>query len=149
MRKSVLTPQQLNELLLSELRRAPGCEGVAWVGVYVLRRHVRGRNWLAAFFNAGTADKQACARAMPAIEARLQMQYDAIEPRVVRRHKHNFLAYRDYHRRTPSRLLPETELRQPRGAARMFASLSVVKNMLTPHPKNEYSKRLLAKRLNG
>jgi hypothetical protein len=140
MRKSVRTPGELNELLLAELRHAPGCEGVAWVGVYVLRRHIRGRNWLAAFFNPGTADRQACARAMPAIEARLQMHYDASEPRVARRHTHKFLAYRDYHRRVPSRLLPD-DGRRPQGVAAMFAKTGTLRKMLAPVTGNGRGKR--------
>lgn len=148
MRKSALTPKELNELLLAELRRAPGCEGAAWVGVYVLRRHIRGKNWLAAFFNPGAADKRACAREMPAIEARLQLQYDAIEPRKARRRTHKFLAYRDYHRRIPSRVLPESRGRL-RGAAAAFANLGTIRKLLTPHPKNRHGKRRPAKRLKG
>lgn len=144
MRKSVLSPRELNELLLAELRRAPGCEGVAWVGVYVLRRHVRGRNWLAAFFNPGTADRRACAREMPAIEARLQMQYDAVEPRARPPRVPRFLGYRHYHRRLPSRLVPEGTPKV-RGATAMFANLSALKKMLTPCPKTARDRARLAK----
>lgn len=144
MRKSVLSPRELNELLLTELRRAPGCEGVAWVGVYVLRRHVRGRNWLAAFFNPGTADRQACAREMPAIEARLQSQYDAVEPRPRPAHTPRFLGYRNYHRRLPSRLVVESAPRL-RGAAAMFSNLNAIRKLLTPHPKTERDRVLLEK----
>ena len=145
MRKSVLRPQELNALLLAELRRAPGCEGVAWVGVYVLRRPVRGKNWLAAFFHPGTADRQACAREMPAIEARLQAQYDAVESRPRPARTPRFLGYRNYHYRKPSRLVG-TDAPRPRGAAGMFANLSALKKMLTPHPKTPRDKALLAKR---
>jgi hypothetical protein len=145
MRKSVLTPRELNELLLAELRRSPGCEGVAWVGVYVLRRHVRGKNWLAAFFNPGTADRQACAREMLAIEARLQLQYDAIEPQMQKARTPRFLGYRNYHRRMPTRLVNE-EMPRPRGAAAMFANLSAIRKLLTPHPKTGRDKALLERR---
>lgn len=144
MRKSVLSPRELNELLLAELRRAPGCEGAAWVGVYVLRRHIRGRNWLAAFFNPGTADRQACAREMPAIEARLQMQYDAAEPRARPPRVPRFLGYRHSHRRLPSRLMPDI-LPRARGPAAMFANLTALKKMLTPCPKTDRDRARLAK----
>src|SRR5216684_3589612 len=80
MRKSVCTPEELNNLLTAELRRVPGCEGAAWVRVYRLRKHVRGKNWLAAFLAAGSADKRDCARALIEIERRLQtelLQYAA------------------------------------------------------------------------
>jgi hypothetical protein len=144
MRKSVLSPRELNELLLAELRRVPGCEGVVWVGVYVLRRHVRGRNWLAAFFNPGTADKQACARAMPAIEARLQLQYDVIEPRQRPPRVPRFLGYRHFHRREPSRLVNDSFPR-PRGASAIFANLSTMRKLLTPFPKTGRDRALLTK----
>lgn len=144
MRKSVLSPRELNDLLLQELRRAPGCDGVAWVGVYVLRRHVRGRNWLAAFFNPGSADRQACAREIVAIEARLQAQYDAVEPRPRASRTPRFLGYRNYHRRQPSKLVAENALR-PRGAAAMFSNLNTIRNLLTPHPKTKRDRAVLEK----
>ena len=144
MRKSVLNPRELNALLLAELRRAPGCEGVAWVGIYVLRRHVRGRNWLAAFFNPGTADKQVCAREILAIEARLQAQYDAVESRPRPARTPRFLGYRHYHRRLPSQLGEDAP--RPRGAAATFSNLNTIRNLLTPHPKTERDRALLAKR---
>jgi hypothetical protein len=145
MRKSALHPHELNALLLAELRRAPGCEGVTWVGVYVLRRPVRGRNWLAAFFNPGTADRQACAREMPAIEARLQAQYDAIEPRPRNARTPRFLGFRHYHRRLPTKLLSDDAPR-PRGAAAMFSNLNTIRDLLAPHPKTARDEALLARR---
>lgn len=144
MRKSVLRPHELNALLLAELRRAPGCEGVAWIGVYVLRRPIRGKNWLAAFFNPGTADRQACVREMPAIEARLQAQYDAIEPRPRPARAPRFLGYRQYHHRMPSRLAAEAP--RSHGAARMFSNLGTIRKLLTPHPKTGRDRSVLAKR---
>lgn len=135
MRKSALTPQELNAILLAELRRVPGCEGAAWVGVYTLRKQIRGRNWLAAFFSAGTADKQACARAMPEIEARLQAQFDVVEPRLRPSRERKFLVYRNYHRRMPTRFVPESERAPRRGAAAMFSALSAVRALLMPRPK--------------
>jgi len=135
MRKPVRTPQELNALLLAELRRVPGCEGAAWVGVYTLRKHIRGRNWLAAFFSPGTADKLACARAMPEIEARLQAQFDVSELRLRPTRQPKFLVYRDYHRRMPTRFAPEAGSGGPRGAAAMFSSLAIVKQLLTPERK--------------
>lgn len=122
-------------MLLAELRRVPGCEGATWVGVYTLRRHIRGRNWLAAFFNPGTADKQACAQAMPAIEARLQVQFDVQVSRPRSARQQRFLVYRNYHRRTPARFLPGEQQIGHRGAAAMFSSLALVKKLLTPERK--------------
>jgi hypothetical protein len=144
MRKSALSPRELNDILLQELRRAPGCEGVAWVGVYVLRRHVRGRNWLAAFFNPGTADRQACAREIIAIEARLQAQYDAVEPRARTPRTPRFLGYRHYHRRQSSKLVAENTPR-PRGAAAMFSNLNTIRSLLTPHPRTKRDQAVLKK----
>ncbi len=141
MRKSVRTPQELNAMLLAELRRVPGCEDVRWVGVYMLRKPIRGRNWLAAFFNPGTADKQACARAMPEIEARLQAQFDVIEPRMRPARERKFLGYRGYHRRMPTRMVPDDQRPQSRGAAAMFSALSVVRALLTPNPKYPFRSR--------
>jgi hypothetical protein len=143
MRKSARTPQELNAMLLAELRRVPGCEGAAWVGIYMLRKHIRGRNWLAAFFNPGTADKQACARAMPGIEARLQVQFDAVEPRRRSTRERKFLGYRGYHRRMPTRFVPEGERRQHRGATAMFSSLAVIRKLLTPSSKQYRARRLI------
>src|SRR5262249_37005960 len=141
---SVLRPHELNELLLAELRRAPGCEGVAWVGVYVLRRPIRGKNWLAAFFNPGTADKLACAREMPAIEARLQPQYDWMEARTRGSRTQRFLGYRNYHRRLPTRLVTDEAPRS--SAVTIFANLSAMRRLLTPHPKTGRDRVTLAKR---
>ncbi len=122
-------------MLLTELRRVPGCEGVVWVGVYTLRKHIRGRNWLAAFFSAGTADKQACARAMLEIEARLQAEFDVVKPRLQHARERKFLVYRGYHRRTPTRFVPDEERRLHRGVAGMFSTLSAVRALLMVHPK--------------
>ena len=145
MRKSVLSPRELNELLLRELRCAPGCAGVAWVGIYVLRRHVRGRNWLAAFFNPGTADRQARPRGIISTEAPLQAQYDAVEPRARAARTPRFLGYRNYHRRQPSKLISETSPR-PHGAAAMFSNLNTIRNLLTPHPRTRRDRAVLEKR---
>jgi hypothetical protein len=105
MRKSVCTPEELNALLTAELRRAPGCEGAAWVRVYRLRKHIRGKNWLAAFLAAGSADKRDCARALIEIERRLQAEFDLAPERTQRDRSRPFLVYRRNHRRLPSRLL--------------------------------------------
>jgi hypothetical protein len=105
MRKAVRTPQELNALLIAELRRVPGCEGAAWVGVYRLRRPVRGKSWLAAFLAAGSADQADCARALIDIERRLQAEFD-LSPEPFRRERlRPFLGYRRHHRRLPSQLL--------------------------------------------
>jgi hypothetical protein len=130
MRKSVCTSDELNALLTAELRRVPGCEGAAWVRVYRLRRHFRGRNWLAAFLAAGSADKRDCARALIEIERRLQAEFDLAPERVQRERSRPFLGYRRYHRRLPSQLLPQ--YRAPRGAAAMFSALGAVRALLMP-----------------
>ena len=130
MRKSVCTPDELNALLTAALRRVPGCEGAAWVRVYRLRRHFRGKNWLAAFLAAGSADKRDCARALIEIERRLQAEFDLAPERVQRERSRPFLGYRRYHRRLPSQLLPQ--YRAPRGAAAMFSALGAVRALLTP-----------------
>jgi hypothetical protein len=135
MRKPTRTPQELNAMLLAELRCMPDCEGVSWVGVYILHKHIRGRNWLAAFFDPGTADKQACARAIPAIEARLQAQFDAVEPRMRPARERRFLGYRGYHRRMPTRIVPDDQQRQSRGAAALFSTLGTIRKLLMPCPK--------------
>src|SRR5271169_506638 len=119
MRKTVRTPEELNALLTAELRRVPGCEGAAWVRVYRLRRHFRGRNWLAAFLAAGSADKRDCARALIEIERRLQAEFDLAPERVQRERSRPFLGYRRYHRLLPSQLLPATAV--PRGATASIA----------------------------
>ena len=108
MRKAVRTPEELNALLVAELRRVPGCEGAAWVRVYRLRKHIRGKNWLAAFLGAGSADKGNCARALIEIERRLQAEFD-VTPEPFKRARRSFLRFRHFHRRLPSRLLPARE----------------------------------------
>ena len=129
MRKAVRTPEELNALLTAELRRAPGCEGAAWVRVYRLRKHIRGRNWLAAFLGAGSADKGACARALIEIERRLQAEFDLVPESFRRERSRPFLGYRRHHRLLPSRLLPPRAA--PRGAA-IIATLGAVRSLLMP-----------------
>ncbi|HLL28740.1 MAG TPA: hypothetical protein VKT73_13950 [Xanthobacteraceae bacterium] len=127
MRKAVRTPEELNALLSAELRRVPGCEGAAWVRVYRLRKHVRGRNWLAAFLSAGSADKGACARALIEIERRLQAEFDLAPERTARERSRPFLGYRRHHRRLPSRLL---EFGAPEKTAMMISTLNAVRSLL-------------------
>jgi hypothetical protein len=123
MRKAVCTPDELNTLLTSELRRVPGCEGAAWVRVYRLRKHVRGKNWLAAFLAAGSADKCDCARALIEIERRLQAEFDLAPERFKRERSRPFLVYRRHHRRLPSQLLLQSA--PPRVAVGNAASIIV------------------------
>jgi len=135
MRKAVRTPEELNALLTAELRRAPGCEGAAWVRIYRLRRHVRGRNWLAAFLSAGSADKGACARALIEIERRLQAEFDLVPEAARRERSRPFLGDRRYHRRLPSRLLPPLDAPQ---SASMIARLGAVRSLLaSKHRRRE------------
>ena len=127
MRKAICTPEELNALLTAELRRVPGCEGAAWVRVYRLRKHIRGRNWLAAFLAAGSADKRDCARALIEIERRLQAEFDLAPEPFRRERSRSFLGYRRHHRRLPSRLLPQTDW--PR-AASMLSTFDAVRRLL-------------------
>jgi hypothetical protein len=130
MRKAIRTPEELNALLTAELRRVPGCEGAAWVRVYRLRRHIRGRNWLAAFLGSGSADRSDCARALIEIERRLQAEFDLAPESGKRERSRPFLDYRRYQRRLPSRLLPE--LGAPAGVAAMISTLGAVRSLLMP-----------------
>jgi hypothetical protein len=107
MRKAACTPEELNALLTAELRRVPGCEGAARVRVYRLRKPFRGKNWLAAFLAAGSADKRDCARALIEIEGRLQAEFDLAPEPFRRERPRPFLVYRRHHRRLPSQLLPQ------------------------------------------
>ncbi len=133
MRKSTCTPEELNTLLTAELRRVPGCEGAAWVRVYRLRKHVRGKNWLAAFLAAGSADKRDCARALIEIERRLQTEFDLAPERIQRERSRSFLGYRRYHRRLRSQLL---QYAAPRGAAVMVSTLGAVRSLLMPRRRS-------------
>jgi hypothetical protein len=132
MRKIIRTPEELNALLTAELRRVPGCEGAAWVRVYRLRKHFRGKNWLAAFLAAGSADKRDCARALIEIERRLQAEFDLAPERYKR--SRPFLGYRRYHRRLPSQLLPDYGAR--RSDTAMFSALNIVRFLLTRNGKS-------------
>ena len=129
MRKAVRTPEELNALLTAELRRVPGCEGAAWVRVYRLRKHVRGKNWLAAFLAAGSADKRDCARALIEIERRLQTEFDLAPERILRERSRSFLGYRRYHRRLPSQLLPQSAALRATAAGR--AASAIVKTLFS------------------
>ncbi len=128
MRKAIRTPEELNALLTAELRRVPGCEGAAWVRIYRLRKHVRGKNWLAAFLAAGSADRRDCARALIEIERRLQAEFDLAPEALKRERPRPFLVYRRYHRRLPSLLLPQSSA--PRGAAGMVSALGAFRSLL-------------------
>lgn len=127
MRKAVRTPEELNALLTCELRRVPGCEGAGWVRIYRLRRPIRGRNWLAAFLHPGCADKHACASALIEIERRLQSQFDVMPERPARERPRPFLVFRRYHRRLPSRLVPDSV--SPERAA-LVSMLGAVRRLL-------------------
>jgi hypothetical protein len=128
MRKAIRTPEELNALLTAELRRMPGCEGAAWVRVYRLRKHFRGKNWLAAFLAAGSADRRDCARALIEIERRLQAEFDLAPEPLKRERPRPFLVYRRYHRRLPSRLLPQSNA--PRAVAAMVSALGAFRSLL-------------------
>jgi hypothetical protein len=128
MRKAIRTPEELNALLTAELRRVPGCEGAAWVRIYRLRKHIRGKNWLAAFLAAGSADRRDCARALIEIERRLQAEFDLAPERIQRERPRPFLVYRRHHRRLPSQLLPQSSA--PRGAAAMVSVLGAFRSLL-------------------
>ncbi|HXM31968.1 MAG TPA: hypothetical protein VN919_07405 [Xanthobacteraceae bacterium] len=140
MRKSVCTPEELNNLLTAELRRVPGCEGAAWVRVYRLRKYVRGKNWLAAFLAAGSADKRDCARALIEIERRLQAEFDLVPERFKRERSRPFLGYRRHHRRLPSQLLPQIGV--PRAAAGRAAT-AIVKALFSRRPKKPSSPKII------
>ena len=128
MRKAIRTPEELNALLTAELRRVPGCEGAAWVRIYRLRKHIRGKNWLAAFLAAGSADRRDCARALIEIERRLQAEFDLAPEPFKRERPRPFLVYRRYHRRLPSQLLPQSSA--PQGAAAMVLALGAFRTLL-------------------
>ena len=128
MRKSTRTPEELNAMLTAELRRVPGCEGASWVRVYRLRKHIRGKNWLAAFLSAGSADRQTCALALIEIERRLQGEFDLIPEPFKRERSRSFLGYRRYHRRLPSQLLPGGG--HSAGVAAMISTLGAVRSLL-------------------
>jgi len=136
MRKTVRTPEELNALLTAELRRIPGCEGAAWVRVYRLRKHIRGKNWLAAFLSSGTADRGECARALIEIERRLQAEFDLSPEPFKRERIRPFLGYRRYHRRQPSRLLPEGDI--PRTAGAIVSTLGAVRSLLVRGRRHLY-----------
>jgi hypothetical protein len=140
MRKSVCTPEELNSLLTAELRRVPGCEGAAWVRVYRLRKHVRGKNWLAGFLAAGSADKRDCARALIEIERRLQAEFDLAPERFKRERSRPFLGYRRHHRRLPSRLLPQSAA--PRAAAAGRAASAIVEALFSQRRKKPSSPKI-------
>jgi hypothetical protein len=140
MRKSVCTPEELNNLLTAELRRVPGCEGAAWVRVYRLRKHIRGKNWLAAFLAAGSADKRDCARALIEIERRLQAEFDLAPERFKRERSRPFLGYRRHHRRLPSQLLPPSAA--PRAAAAGRAASAIVKALFSRRRKKPSSPKI-------
>jgi len=136
MRKTIRTPEELNALLTAELRRVPGCEGAAWVRVYRLRKHIRGKNWLAAFLSSGTADRNECARALIEIERRLQAEFDLSPEPFKRERTRQFLGYRRYHRRLPSRLLPQEDASQSAGA--IASTLGAVRALLARRRRHLY-----------
>jgi hypothetical protein len=141
MRKTTCTPEELNTLLTAELRRVPGCEGAAWVRVYRLRKHVRGKNWLAAFLAAGSADKRDCARALIEIERRLQAEFDLAPERFKRERSRPFLGYRRHHRRLPSQLLPQSAL--PRAAVAGRAASAIIRALFSRRRKKPSSPKMV------
>ena len=66
------TAEEIEALLLEELRKVEHCEGARSV---IIRTFVDG-SWAIAFFNAGRSDPDTCQRALWDIEPRLQEQYD-------------------------------------------------------------------------
>ena len=76
MAKALKSQQEIEALLLSELRQAEGCEGAAGVSIYPLANERVEATWSVASVNPGTSGIDRCLNVLAEIEARLQRLYD-------------------------------------------------------------------------
>ena len=76
MAKALKSQQEIEALLLSELRQAEGCEGATAVLIYPLANELGDATWSVASVNPDTSDADRCLSALAEIEARLQRLYD-------------------------------------------------------------------------
>jgi hypothetical protein len=77
MEKNRRTREQLEELVLMELRKVPECE---WVGsVAVQCTEADGYNWEVNWLRSRDVDGGSCRRALSVIVPRLQVRYELIE----------------------------------------------------------------------
>ena len=76
MTKALKSHQEIEALVLSELRQAEGCEGAAGVSVYPLADERVEATWSVAAFDPGTSGIDRCQNVLAEIEMRLQRLYD-------------------------------------------------------------------------
>jgi hypothetical protein len=77
MEKHKRTREQLEELVLIELRKVPECEGVGSVAVQCVEGD--GYNWKVNWLHSRDLDTGSCRRALSIIVPRLQVRYELSE----------------------------------------------------------------------
>jgi hypothetical protein len=76
MDKSLRTREQLEALVLADLRAVPGCEAVSHVTVVAYDNYRVPTTWEVASFSAGQSNPEDCERVLADIIKRLQERFD-------------------------------------------------------------------------
>lgn len=78
MDKLPLTKQQIEELILAELKTFPHCAKAKEIAIVAVNDHAMTANWTVSCFNPGRSDGDACDRALQDIVSRFQRVYDMV-----------------------------------------------------------------------
>jgi hypothetical protein len=81
MDKAPKTKEEIERLLIADLRSFPGCDQAVHVVVVSVEDHTDPANWTVSCFDHGGSDGEACDRALQHIVPRFQRVYELV-------HKH-------------------------------------------------------------
>jgi len=76
MSKLPITKEQIERLIVGDLKSFSGCEGALAVVVVPVLAHGATTTWTVSCFNAGRSDGEACDRALQHIVPHFQRVYD-------------------------------------------------------------------------
>ena len=76
MSKLPVTKDQIERLIVGDLKSFPGCENALGVVVVPVPVHSTTVSWTVSCFNAGSSDSEACDRALQQIVPHFQRAYD-------------------------------------------------------------------------
>ncbi len=76
MRKLPVTKEQIERLIVGDLKSFPGCENALAVVVVPVLSQCATVSWTVSRFNAGSSDGDACDRALQHIVPHFQRAYD-------------------------------------------------------------------------
>jgi len=80
MAETRISRQDLERIILAELRNVPGCEGVADVTVAAIEGRAGGPSWTVTRVDFGLCEGLWCATNLECIMRRMQAQYELADP---------------------------------------------------------------------